>query len=210
MRNLWRVLAFDVAAPLATVAGLLAIGVVLGWPMWWVSACSVLVLLVVEAVAVNAALLRRDSVTAGTDDDGPRLRLAVVAVATAALVAAVLVGYVRWTEPDRDFTRDSTEVVQVASATAEATATFSPQDPSAAVDKAVAMMVPERAEAFRDEVAKSAADLARDNVTGRRRPCQPAWRRSGRRWPAWRCCCGSRKTPRVSPPTGPRSHSGWG
>jgi hypothetical protein len=165
MRNLWRVLAFDVAAPLATVAGLLAIGMVLGWPVWWVSACSVLVLLVVEAVAVNVALLRRDAVTAGTDDDDPRLRLAVVAVATATLVAAVLVGYVRWMQPDHDFTRDSTEAVRVATATAEATATFSPQDPKAAVDKAVAMMVPERAEAFRDEVAKSAADLAREHVT---------------------------------------------
>ncbi len=33
MRNLARVLAFDVAAPIAAIAALLAIGVVLGWPL---------------------------------------------------------------------------------------------------------------------------------------------------------------------------------
>ena len=42
MRNLARVLTVDVAAPIAIIAGLLAIGVVLGWPLWWVAACSVL------------------------------------------------------------------------------------------------------------------------------------------------------------------------
>ena len=83
MRNAWRVLAFDVAAPLAAIAALLAIGVVLAWPAWWVSLCSVLVLLIVEGVAVNVFLLRRDSVTVGTDDDAPALRLAVVALCTA-------------------------------------------------------------------------------------------------------------------------------
>ena len=92
MRNAWRVLAFDVAAPLGAIAALLAIGVVLAWPAWWVSLCSVLVLLIVEGVAVNVFLLRRDSVTVGTDDDAPALRLAVVALCTAALVAAVLTG----------------------------------------------------------------------------------------------------------------------
>ncbi len=40
MRNLWRLLAFDILAPLAAIAALLAIGVVLDWPLWWVSACS--------------------------------------------------------------------------------------------------------------------------------------------------------------------------
>ena len=63
MRNAWRVLAFDVAAPLAAIAALLAIGYVLTWPLWWVSLCSVLILLIVEGVAVNVYLLRRDSVT---------------------------------------------------------------------------------------------------------------------------------------------------
>lgn len=71
MRNAWRLVVFDVLAPLATIAALAAIGVLLGWPLWWVSTCSVLVLLVVEGVAINFWLLRRDSVTVGTDDDAP-------------------------------------------------------------------------------------------------------------------------------------------
>ena len=71
MRNLLRVLAFDVAAPLAAVAALLTIGVMLGWPLWWVSVCSILCLLIVQAVVVNVVLFRRDSVTVGTDDDAP-------------------------------------------------------------------------------------------------------------------------------------------
>ena len=93
MRNRWRVLAFDILAPVAAIAGLVYIGIALAWPLWWVSVCSVLCLLVVEGVVVNFALARRDGVTVGTDDDGPGLRLAVAAVATAALVAAVFVGY---------------------------------------------------------------------------------------------------------------------
>lgn len=165
MRNLWRVVAFDIAGPLAAVAAVLAIGVVLGWPWWWVSACSVLVLLVVEGVAVNFWLLRRDSVTVGTDDDGPGLRLVVVALATAALVAAVLVGFTRWIEPDRDFERDSAQVVQIASTMAEAYATFTPADAVAAAEKAAALMVPERVDEFKSEVAKASADLAHRNVT---------------------------------------------
>ena len=69
MRNLWRLLAFDIVAPLAAIAALLAIGVVLGWPLWWVSACSVLVLLIVEGVAVNfgcCAVIRSASVPTTT------------------------------------------------------------------------------------------------------------------------------------------------
>ena len=37
MRNLARVLAFDVVAPLAAIAALVVIGVMLGWPLWWAS-----------------------------------------------------------------------------------------------------------------------------------------------------------------------------
>lgn len=107
MRNAWRLVVFDVLAPLATIAALAAIGVLLGWPLWWVSTCSVLVLLVVEGVAINFWLLRRDSVTVGTDDDAPGLRLAVVFLCAAAISAAVVTGYLRWTTPDRDFNRDS-------------------------------------------------------------------------------------------------------
>src|ERR1700734_2989666 len=144
MRNAWRVLAFDVAAALAAIAALLAIGVVLDWPLWWVSLCSVLVLLIVEGVAVNVWLLRRDSVTVGTDDDAPGLRLAVVALCTAAVIAAVLTGYRHWTAPDQDLKVDTAEVVRIATGMAESTATFSPQEPMAAIDRAVAMMVPEQ------------------------------------------------------------------
>ncbi len=165
MRNAWRVLAFDVAAPLAAIAALLAIGVVLDWPRWWVSTASVLVLLIVQAVAVNVWLWRRDSVTVGTDDDAPVLRLAVVGLSAAAAVSAVLVGYTHWTTPDRRLKADAAEVVRMATEMAEATATFAPQQPTASIDRAAAMMVPEQANAFKDNFTKATADLAHRNVT---------------------------------------------
>ncbi|MCV7417200.1 hypothetical protein [Mycolicibacterium litorale] len=165
MRNMLRVAVFDVLAPVAAIAGLLYIGMALGWPLWWVSACSVLCLLIVEGVIVNVALMRRDGVTVGTDDDGPGLRLAVMGLATVALVAAVAVGYQRWTVPDRAFTADSAEVVRIASSVSEATATFSPQSPTASIDRAAAQMVPERAQAFKDEFAGVAKELTSKNVS---------------------------------------------
>lgn len=165
MRNLVRVLAFDVAAPLAAVAALLTIGVMLGWPLWWVSVCSVLCLLIVQSVIVNIVLYRRDSVTVGTDDDGPGLRLGAAGVAAAAVAAAVAVGYTHWTLPDRAFARDSAEVVRIASQVAEATATFTPTDPTASIDRAAALMAPERAEAFRAQFGSSTTELAARNVT---------------------------------------------
>ncbi len=165
MRNVWRVLAFDIAAPVAAIAALLAIGVVLGWPRWWVSACSILVLLIVQGAAVNVWLLRRDSVTLGTDDDAPGLRLAVVALCVVAVVSAVLTGYTHWTLPDRRLKADAAEVVRIATGMAEASATFSPQEPMASIDRAAAMMVPEQASTFKDNFAKATADLARQNIT---------------------------------------------
>jgi hypothetical protein len=165
MRNAWRVLAFDIAVPVAAIVALLAIGVVLGWPRWWVSASSILVLLIVQGVAVNVWLLRRDSVTVGTDDDAPGLRLAVVALCAVAVVSAVLTGYVHWTLPDRRLKADAAEVVRIATGMAEATATFSPQHPTASIDRAAAMMVPEQATAFRDNFTKATADLAHRNVS---------------------------------------------
>ncbi|CAM4462425.1 hypothetical protein MB901379_00350 [Mycobacterium basiliense] len=165
MRNAWRLAAFDIAAPLAAIAALVTIGFVLGWPWWWISACSVLVLLITEGVAINFWLLRRDAVTVGTDDEAPGLRLAVVFVCAAALVAAVLTGYTHWTMPDQDFNRDSRRVVQVATEMAEAVASFAPGVPNAAVDRAAAMMVPERVAAFKEQYAKSSADLAQRKVT---------------------------------------------
>ena len=119
MSNRLRVLFFDVLAPLAAIVALLYVGAALAWPLWWVSVCSVLCLLIVEGVVVNAVLFRRDGVTLGTDDDGPALRLAVAAVAAVTLAAAVCVGYARWTVPDRNLHNDSAEVVGIASSVAE-------------------------------------------------------------------------------------------
>ena len=167
MRNLLRVLAIDVAAPLATAAGLLMIGVMLGWPLWWVSVCSMLCLLVVQAVIVDIAGYRRDAVTVGTDDDAPGVRLVVVGLATAAVSAAAVVGYTQWTQPDRAFTRDSGEVVRIASDVAEATATFSPNDPSSSIDRVTSLMAPQSAEAFRAQFTPTTADLAKRKVTAR-------------------------------------------
>jgi hypothetical protein len=165
MSTAWRTLAFDVAAPLAAIAALVYIGIALAWPLWWVSACSVLCLLIVEAVVVNVVLARRDGVTVGTDDDGPRLRLAVAAGATATLAAAVVVGYLNWSVPDRDLRDDTAEVVDIASSISEASATFTPQSPTASIDRATAMMSPQSAEAFKNEFASVAEDLAARNVS---------------------------------------------
>lgn len=165
MRNLWRLFAFDVLAPLVAIGALVMIGVVLGWPLWWVSACSVLILLIVEGMAVDFWLLRRDSVSVGTDDEAPGLRLAVVFLCAAALTAAVVTGYLHWTRPDREFKRDSREVVQIATGVAEAMASYTPGDPTGSLDRATAKMVPEQADAFREQYKKTGADLAEHNVT---------------------------------------------
>jgi len=165
MRNLARVLAFDVAAPLAAISALLIIGVMLEWPLWWVSVCSVLCLLVVEAVIVNVVLYRRDSVTLGTDDDKPGLRLAVAAVALAALLSATAIGFNSWVKPDRVFTADSAEVVRIAAEVSEATATFTPSDPNSSIERAASLMVPERAEAFRAQFGSATADMVKRNVS---------------------------------------------
>ncbi len=165
MRNAWRLAAFDILAPLVAIAALVMIGFILGWPWWWISACSVLVLLVLEGVAVNFWLFRRDAVTVGTDDEAPGLRLAVVFLCTAALVAAVLTGYTHWTSPDRDFNRDSRRVVAIATGMAEAVASFSPGAPNASADRAAAMMVPERVAEFKAQYAKSSADLVQHKIT---------------------------------------------
>lgn len=165
MRNRLRVLAFDLLAPVAVLAALVYVGVALGWPIWWVAVCSVLCVLVVEAVIVNVALARRDSVTVGTDDDGPGLRLAVAGTATAAVVAAAVVGYTQWTLPDRALRDDSAEVTGIASSVAEASATFTPQNPTASIDRATGLMSSASAERFRNEFAAVAKDLGSRNVS---------------------------------------------
>ncbi|BBY99041.1 hypothetical protein [Mycolicibacterium fallax] len=165
MRNLWRLLAFDLAAPALILAALAGIGVVLDWPTWWVSVASMLGLLVVQGVLVNLYLLRRDGVSVGTDDDAPGLRLAVAGVAAGAAVAAALVAHTHWTVADRTFEADRAAVVSVATEVAEATATFSPAEPTAGIERAAALMVPGSATAFRDNFGRSTADLAKRRIT---------------------------------------------
>ena len=182
MRNAWRVLAFDVAPPLAAIAALVYIGIALAWPLWWVSVCSVLCLLIVEGC--------RRQRRAGAPRRGDRrhrrrragLRLAVAAAATAALVAAVVVGYLKWTVPDRNLHNDTAEVVGIASSVAEASATFTPQSPTASIDRATSMMSPQSAEAFKNEFAAVAKDLTSRNVvgSGQHRVCGRRGDRPGR------------------------------
>jgi len=165
MRNLLRVVVFDLLAPAAAVAALVYIGLALAWPLWWVSVCSVLCLLIAQGVVVNVVLARRDKVTVGTDDDGPGLRLIVVATAAAALVAAAVVGYTRWTVPDRTLNADSVAVTGIASSVAEASATFTPQDPTASIDRAAQLMTPDSAQRFTSSFAGVAKDLSSRNVS---------------------------------------------
>lgn len=165
LRNIWRIFAFDIAAPLAGIAGLVMIGLVLNWPRWWVMTCTALVLLAVEAVAVNFWLLRRDSVTVGTDDERPILRLAAVALCTAALGTAGWLEYKDWTTPDRDLRNDSAEVVRIAAEMSEAAASVSPADPNASIDRAAAMMVPDRVDSFKESIGRTATDLAYRNIS---------------------------------------------
>jgi hypothetical protein len=165
MRNRLRVLGFDILAPLVAIAGLQFIGLALAWPLWWVSLCSMLSLLIVEGVIVNFVLFRRDRVTVGTDDDGPGLRLAVVGLATASAVAALLVGYLNWTVRDRSLNEDSAEVVRIATSVAEASATFTPQDPTASISRAAALMSSQRAESFKNEFTGIAQKLTSKNIS---------------------------------------------
>jgi hypothetical protein len=165
VRNRLRVLAFDIVAPLAAIAALIYIGIAMAWPLWWVSLASVLCLLIVEGVIVNGVLARRDGVTVGTDDDGPGLRLGIVATATVALVAAVAVGYTHWTVRDREFDANSSEVLGIASSVAEASATFTPSSPTTAIDRATESMTAERAEKYKNEFAPVAKQLAAKKVS---------------------------------------------
>lgn len=169
MRNLARVALFDIALPLLIIGGIVVIGVMLGWPLWWVSLGSMLCLLVAQAAVLNVVLFRRDSVTMGTDDDAPGLRFAAVGLAAATLVCAGIVGYTQWTRPDRAFTRDTDEVARIAMEVSEATATFSPSDPSASIDRAAGLMTPDSAAAFKTNFGSAMADMAKRNVTAQAR-----------------------------------------
>ena len=82
-----------------------------------------------------------------------------------AVVAAVLTGYRTGRGRTDDLKVDSAEVVRIAVNMAEATATFSPEEPMAAIDRAAALMVPEQATTFKDQFGKATTDLAHRNVT---------------------------------------------
>jgi hypothetical protein len=165
MRNFVRVLLIDVLAPLAVIGALVMIGLVLEWPLWWVSVGSMLGLLVVEAMAVNFVLFRRDAVTAGTDDQRPAVRLMVVAVVTATLVAMLFTGYVKWFVPDREIAQASADVVRIATDLTVATTSFTPGAPDAAIEKAASFMAPDRVDALKEQLGKAVADLQKRRVT---------------------------------------------
>lgn len=166
MRNAWRVLVFDILAPLAVLASLVYIGLALERPLWWVVVGTIVGLLVLQASVVNFVLFRRDGVTMGTDDDAPRLRLAVVGLTAVGVVAAAIVGYTKWTVPDRTTSADMSMVVGIASSVAEASATFTPGAPNVSIDRATALMAPQRAEAYRNEFNAVAKDLTSRGVAG--------------------------------------------
>ncbi|MDF2830046.1 MAG: rane protein, partial [Mycobacterium sp.] len=56
--------------------------------------------------------------------------------------------------------------VGIASSVAEASATFTPQDPNASIDRAAGLMTPERAETYRNEFAAVARELTSKNISG--------------------------------------------
>ncbi len=60
---------------------------------------------------------------------------------------------------------DTAEVVGIASSISEASATFTPQSPTASIDRATAMMSPKSAEAFKNEFANVAKDLTSKNIS---------------------------------------------
>jgi hypothetical protein len=165
MRNLVRVLLIDIIAPLAVIGALLMVGLVLDWPVWWVSVASMLGLLVAEAMVVNFMFFRRDAVTVGTDDQRPGVRLMVVAVATVALVAALFTGYLKWFTPDRELAHASAEAVRIAADLTVATTSFTPGAPDAAIEKAASYMAPDRVDALKDQLGKAVADLQKRQVT---------------------------------------------
>jgi len=166
MRNAWRVLVFDVLAPLAVLASLVYIGLALDRPLWWVVVGTIVGLLVLQASVVNFVLFRRDGVTMGTDDDAPKLRVAAVGLTAVAVAAAAIVGYTKWTVPDRATSNDMSTVVGIASSVAEASATFTPGAPNVSIERATSLMAPQRAEAYRNEFNAVAKDLTSRGVAG--------------------------------------------
>ncbi|MGF2946200.1 hypothetical protein [Mycobacterium sp. Lab-001] len=164
-RNFWRAMLFDVIAPAAIIAALAAIGIMLRWPAWWAAACSALTLLVVASVVANVVWRRRYSVTIGTGDAHPWIRLIVATVMTGAIAAMVAVGYFRVMSPIRDIDQDSSTVARIAASMAQASSSFSPLDPTASLNRATALMAPDRVGAFKQRYSKATAAMAKNMVT---------------------------------------------
>lgn len=164
-RNMLRVILFDVLAPLVTVLAIVGLGVVLRWPTWWVVVCTASCLLIAQAMAINAYLARRDSVTVGTDDDGPALRAGIVALAAASVLALAVVGYRHWTVPDREGNADRAAVTEVAATVAEAVVSFAPGSPDAYVRKATEDMTKEQAQSFGRDFGRATAELKAKGIS---------------------------------------------
>ncbi|BAX99992.1 hypothetical protein MSTE_04701 [Mycobacteroides stephanolepidis] len=164
-RNALRVIIFDLLAPLVTVLAIVELGVILRWPTWWVVVCTASCLLIAQGSAVNAYLARRDSVTVGTDDDGPALRTGIVALATVAVLAVAVVGYRHWTVPDREGNADRAAVTDVVVTVAEAVVNFVPGSPDSYVRKAAEHMTEGQGQSFTRDFDRATAELKTKGIS---------------------------------------------
>lgn len=164
-RNMLRVIFFDLLAPLASVLAIVELGVILRWPIWWVVVCTASCVLIAQGLAVNAYLARRDSVTVGTDDDGPALRTGIVALTTACVLAVAVVGYRHWTVPDRDGNADRAAVTEVVATVAAAVVNFAPGSPDTYVRKATEHMTEGQKQSFTRDFDRATAELKAKGIS---------------------------------------------
>ncbi|MGV0582313.1 hypothetical protein ABQE45_01005 [Mycobacteroides chelonae] len=164
-RNTVRVIIFDLLAPLVTMLAIAELGVILRWPTWWVVVCTASCLLIAQGLAVNAYLARRDSVTVGTDDDGPALRTGIVALATISVLAVAVVGYRHWTVPDREGNADRAAVTDVVATVAGAVVNFAPGSPDSYVRKATEHMTEGQRQSFTRDFDRATAELKAKGIS---------------------------------------------
>ncbi|MBF9523696.1 hypothetical protein B5566_10220 [Mycobacterium sp. MHSD3] len=164
-RNTSRVIIFDLLAPLVTMLAIVELGVILRWPTWWVVVCTASCLLIAQGLAVNAYLARRDSVTVGTDDDGPALRTGIVALAMISVLAVAVVGYRHWTVPDREGNADRAAVTDVVATVAGAVVNFAPGSPDSYVRKATEHMTEGQRQSFTRDFDRATAELKAKGIS---------------------------------------------
>lgn len=164
-RNAVRVIIFDLLAPLVTMLAIVELGVILRWATWWVVVCTASCLLIAQGLAVNAYLARRDSVTVGTDDDGPALRTGIVALATISVLAVAVVGYRHWTVPDREGNADRAAVTDVVATVAGAVVNFAPGSPDSYVRKATEHMTEGQRQSFTRDFDRATAELKAKGIS---------------------------------------------